>query len=121
MQTFVVPALGGPSRRIALNSGAFRQLGISEYYLLLGRALGALQSNTMATRRVVYEMARHALVKQARAIEPEIHETDLTSERLKLEQAIRKIEVEELESRVSKKALIRLARHIETLLADSAR
>ena len=38
--------------------------------------------------------------------------------RLKLERAIRKIEVEECESSPAKKALIRLARHIEDVLSD---
>lgn len=91
-----------------------------EYYSLLVRAVTALDSNTAKTRRVVYEMARHALVKQARVIDPAISEIDLTKERLQLERAIRKIEREELESKVSKKALIRLARHIEAVLSDLA-
>jgi hypothetical protein len=71
------------------------------------------------TRRTVYDMARHALVRQGRALEPPISEPDLTSERLRLERAIRKVESEELEKNTSKRALIRLARHIEALLSDS--
>jgi hypothetical protein len=89
-----------------------------DYYPLLVRALSALRSNTTKTRRIVYGMARDALVKQARAIEPDIREAELTRERLKLERAIRKIEVEECESSPAKKALIRLARHIEDVLSD---
>jgi hypothetical protein len=65
-------------------------------------------------------MARDALIKQARAIEPDIREADLTQERLKLERAIRKVEAEELESSPAKKALIHLARHIEDVLFDLA-
>jgi hypothetical protein len=91
-----------------------------DYYSLLIRALTRLDSNTAKTRRVVYGMARDALVKQARAIEPAIREADLTKERLKLERAIRKVEAEELEGNESKRALIQLARHIEALLADVA-
>lgn len=90
------------------------------YYSLLVRALAALETNTVKTRQVVYEMARHALIKQARAIEPEVREADLTKERLKLERAIRKVEAEELQSNPAKKALIRLARHIEDVLSDLA-
>src|SRR5579859_313251 len=87
-----------------------------DYYSLLVRALGALDSNTLKTRRTVYGMARDALVKQVRVIEPAIREIDLTKERLKLERAIRKVEAEELESDASKKALIKLARHIEDII-----
>jgi len=90
------------------------------YYPLLVRALSALDSNTERTRRVMYGMVRDTLIKQARAIEPEIRQADLTKERLKLERAIRKIEAEELESNPAKKALIRLARHIEDVLHDLA-
>ena len=89
-----------------------------DYYSLLVRALPALDSNTAVARRTVYEMARHALIKQARAIEPPIPEPDLTRERLKLERATRKVEKEELERNASTKALIGLARHIEAVLAD---
>lgn len=53
-------------------------------------------------------------------MEPAIRESDLTRERLKLERAIRKVAREELESNAPKKALIRLARHIEALLSESA-
>ena len=91
-----------------------------DYYPLLVRALSALHSNTMRTRKVVYGMARDALIKQARALDPEIREADLTKERLNLERAIRKVEAEELEGNPAKKALIRLARHIEEVLSDFA-
>jgi hypothetical protein len=88
------------------------------YYSVLIRALMEFDSSSSKARRVVYEMARNALVKQARAMEPAIREADLTKERLKLERAIRQVEREELESNPSKKALIRLARHIEAFLSD---
>jgi hypothetical protein len=91
-----------------------------DYYHLLVRAVSALPSNTAKARRVVYEMARHALVKQARALEPEMPEVNLIKERLKLERAIRKVEAEESEISPAKKALIRLARRIEDELADCA-
>jgi NurA-like 5'-3' nuclease len=91
-----------------------------DYYSLLVRALRELESNTVMTRRVLYGTVREALVKQARAMEPAMREADVTKERLKLERAIRKVEMEELESNGSKKALIGLARHIEILLANLA-
>lgn len=90
------------------------------YYALLVRAVTALDSNTVKARKAVYRMARDVLVKQARAVNPALQEADLTRERLKLERAIRKVEREELESSTLKKALIRLVRHIEALLADAA-
>lgn len=91
-----------------------------DYYSLLVRAVTALNSNTVKTRRVVYEMARHALIKRARAIEPPVREIDLTKERLRLERAIRTVEREEVESNASKRALIGLVRHIEAVLSDLA-
>lgn len=93
---------------------------MSDYYSLLVRSVTALDNNTINTRRAVYGMARDALVKRGRAMQPPIREADLTKERLKLEKAIRKVEAEELESDASKKALIHLARHIEALLPDLA-
>jgi hypothetical protein len=90
------------------------------YYSLLVRAVAALDSNTVKARKVVYGIARDALVKQARAVQPALREADLTRERLKLERAIRKVEREELETSAPKKSLIRLVRHIEALLADFA-
>jgi hypothetical protein len=100
----------------------FRQAPMPDYYHLLARAISALSTNTATTkaRRRIYDMARHALVKQARAIEPEMGEVELTRERLELERAIRKVEAEELESNPAKRALICLARHIENVLADFA-
>lgn len=99
---------------------AFGNLIMPDYYSLLVRAVTALDSNAVNTRRVIYGMARDSLVKQGRAMQPPIREADLTKERLKLERAIRKVEAEELEGNASKKALIRLARHIEALLPDLA-
>lgn len=95
---------------------AFLALTMGDYYSLLVRALEALDSNTMMARRQVYRIARDALVQQACAIEPAIRGTDLTKERLSLERAIRKVEAEELEGDASKKALIKLARHIEDII-----
>jgi hypothetical protein len=91
-----------------------------DYYSLLVRAVTALDGNTVKARQLVYGTARDALVNQARAVQPALREADLTKERLKLERAIRKVETEELESSAPKKSLIRLARHIEALLADFA-
>lgn len=81
------------------------------YYSLLVRAVTALDSNTVKISKMVYGMARDALVKQARAVTPALREADLTRERLNLERAIRKVEKEELESSTPKKAHIRLVRH----------
>ena len=106
--------------KVGRNHHLARQTMPADYYSLLVRAVTALDSNTVKARQVVYGAARDALVKQARAIQPALREADLTRERLKLERAIRKVEREELESSTAKKSLIRLARHIEALLADFA-
>jgi hypothetical protein len=89
-----------------------------DYYPLVARAIEALDNNIPPERRILYEEARAVLIKQLRAVEPAIRESDVTKERLKLEQAIRKVEREELEADPFKKALIGLARHIEALLHE---
>jgi hypothetical protein len=67
---------------------------MADYYPLLSRAVGALDPNTPESRRAVYERARQAIVKQLRGYDPPLSESDITRERLSLEEAVRKIEAE---------------------------
>lgn len=57
---------------------------------VLSRAVAG--KNTYEERRAVYERARQALVSQLRALDPPLAESDVTRQRLALEEAIRKIE-----------------------------
>ena len=67
---------------------------MADYYPLISRAVSGLEQNTGENRRVLYERARSALVAQLRGVEPPLEEADITRERLALEEAIRKVEVE---------------------------
>jgi hypothetical protein len=67
---------------------------MADYYPLIARAVAGLEKNTGDARRVLYERARAALVAQLRSVSPALSESDVTRERLALEEAIRKVEGE---------------------------
>ena len=67
---------------------------MADFSPLLKRAIAGLEKNTAENRRVLYDRARAALVAQLRGVTPPLLETDITRERLGLEEAIRKIEAE---------------------------
>src|SRR5947207_14824015 len=67
---------------------------MADYYPLIARAVSGLDKNTGENRRALYDRARTALVSQLRGVEPALDETDITRERLALEEAIRKVEAE---------------------------
>src|SRR5450432_4152089 len=67
---------------------------MADYYPLIARAVAGLQKNTGDARRTLYERAREALVAQLRSVTPALDESDVTRERLSLEEAIRKVEGE---------------------------
>ena len=64
---------------------------MADYYPLISRAVAGLEKNTGENRRALYERARKALVDQLRGVQPPLSETDITRERLALEEAIRKV------------------------------
>ena len=65
----------------------------NRYYALIAHAVERLDRNVDETRRAVYERARKA-VAQLRSNQPALLDADITKERLALEEAIRKVEVE---------------------------
>ena len=67
---------------------------MADYYPLIARAVEALDKNSGENRRALYERARTALVAQLRGVVPALEESEITRERLALEEAIRKIEAE---------------------------
>jgi hypothetical protein len=67
---------------------------MADYYPLIARAVGGLEKNTGENRRALYERARTALVNQLRGVDPPLEESDITRERLALEDSIRKVELE---------------------------
>ena len=67
---------------------------MADYYPLISRAVSGLDKNTGENRRALYDRARVALVGQLRGVQPTLEESDITRERLALEEAIRKVEAE---------------------------
>src|SRR5215218_1541234 len=68
---------------------------MADYYPLIARAVAGLDSTaTGEQRRALYERARSALIAQLRGVQPPLGESDITRERLTLEEAIRKVEQE---------------------------
>ena len=67
---------------------------MADYQPLILRAVEGLDKNTSENRRALYERARTALVAQLRGVVPALDESEITRERLALEEAIRKVEAE---------------------------
>src|SRR4029078_12131749 len=67
---------------------------MADYHPLIARAVAGLDKNTGENRRALYERARTALVAQLRGVQPALDESEITRERLALEEAIRKVEAE---------------------------
>jgi hypothetical protein len=67
---------------------------MADYHPLIARAVAGLEKNTGENRRLLYERARTALVAQLRGVVPALDESEITRERLSLEEAIRKVEAE---------------------------
>lgn len=67
---------------------------MADYYPLIARAVAGLEKNTGEARRTLYERARSALVAQLRSTKPPMSESDITKERLALEEAIRRVEAD---------------------------
>jgi hypothetical protein len=68
---------------------------MADYYPLIARAIAGLDPNAPGeSRRALYERARAALIAQLRSVEPPLSESEITRERLSLEEAVRKVESE---------------------------
>lgn len=69
---------------------------MADYYPLLVRAISGLSQNTGESRKSVYDRARAALLKQLRSVEPPLPEGEILRERQGLEDAIRRVEAEQV-------------------------
>ncbi|MEM8813206.1 MAG: hypothetical protein AAGF59_11365 [Pseudomonadota bacterium] len=67
---------------------------MAEFYEVLRRAIRSLPENSGDARRGVYERARKALIAQLEGFSPPLTPSEITSQRLSLEEAIRKVEGE---------------------------
>jgi len=67
---------------------------MAEYYAVLKKAVGGLDSGSAEVRRAVYDKARNALIGQLKAIDPPLAASEISRQRLELEEAIRRVERE---------------------------
>src|SRR5260221_7889336 len=68
---------------------------MADYYWLIARAIAGLDPSAPGeSRRALYERARAALIAQLRSVQPPLSESEITRERLSLEEAVRKVESE---------------------------
>jgi hypothetical protein len=68
---------------------------MADYYPLIARAIAGLDPSAPGeSRRALYERARAALITQLRSVQPPLSESEITRERLSLEEAVRKVESE---------------------------
>src|SRR5712671_5390735 len=68
---------------------------MADYYPLIARAISGLDPSAPGeSRRALYERARAALIAQLRGVQPPLSESEITRERLALEEAVRKVESE---------------------------
>src|SRR5262245_21820969 len=77
---------------------------MGNYYPLMTRAVAGLERNTGDARRALYERSRSALLAQLRGVTPALSASDVTRERLALEEAIRKVETESARQTVGDRA-----------------
>ena len=67
---------------------------MADYYPLIARAIAGLDPSAPGeSRRALYERARAALISQLRSVQPPLSESEITRERLSLEEAVRKVEI----------------------------
>src|SRR6476620_6655906 len=68
---------------------------MADYYPLIARAIAGLDPSAPGeSRRALYERGRSALIAQLLSVQPPLSESEITRERLSLEEAVRKVEAE---------------------------
>jgi hypothetical protein len=67
---------------------------MTDYYQLMIRAIANLDKSTGETRRALYGRVRTVPVESLRNFDPLLSESEITRERLMLEEAIRKVEAD---------------------------
>lgn len=67
---------------------------MADFHAVLQRTISALPENTGEARRAVYDRARQALIRQLQTLDPPLSPSEITRQRLDLEESIRKVEAE---------------------------
>jgi hypothetical protein len=91
-------AAGGSPAGDALRSAIAARAtvrGNTDYYPPIARAIAGLDPSAPGeSRRALYERGRRALIDQLRSVQPPLSESEITRERVSLENAVRKVESE---------------------------
>ena len=74
------------------------QKGMADYYPLISNAIAALDKKNSEARRAFYDRARATLADHLRKADPTLSETVIEHERLALEDAIRRVEADAINS-----------------------
>ena len=69
---------------------------MADYYQLLSGVVTALEDNSAAVRRRIYENMRTGFLEQMRKRDPPLADAHVTQEQIALEEAIRKVEKEQM-------------------------
>lgn len=67
---------------------------MADYYPVLKRAISAMPPSSGEARRAVYERARSALIRQLNSYNPPLSPTEISDQRMSLEECIRRVEAE---------------------------
>ncbi|BCP54920.1 hypothetical protein K32_35370 [Kaistia sp. 32K] len=79
---------------------------MTDYYAVLKKAVSGFDSESGDARRSVYDKARTALIAQLKSIDPPLTTSEISRQRLELEEAIRKVE---REASVARAAPVRIS------------
>ena len=82
---------------------------MANYYPLLASVMAALETSSAESRRRLYESARTGFLEQMSKHDPPLNQSYLKQERIAFEEAIRKVEAEQM-SRLSSQELASDAR-----------
>ncbi|WP_439497936.1 histidine kinase [Bosea sp. (in: a-proteobacteria)] len=67
---------------------------MADFYPILARAIAGLPDKSPEARRAVYDRAKAALVAQLRSLDPPVGEAEIMRERLALDEAVARVEVD---------------------------
>ena len=56
---------------------------MAEYYTVLKKAIGGLDSNQAEARRTVYDKARNALIGQLKAVDPPLTTAEISRQKMR--------------------------------------
>ncbi|SNY90993.1 hypothetical protein SAMN04515647_1185 [Cohaesibacter sp. ES.047] len=65
---------------------------MADYYVILKRAVGVLPEGTREQRQAIYDKARKALLAQLQSMDPPLAPSEISKQRMALEEAVRSVE-----------------------------